>query len=49
MIMEEKELSDEIKNEIRMAKEQEGISWDEFIRMLKKRREDGNFVEFESI
>ncbi|MGM0511047.1 MAG: hypothetical protein ACQESD_08030 [Thermoplasmatota archaeon] len=47
--MEEKELSDEVKEEIRVAREQEGMSRDEFIEMLEKRRKDGNFVEFESI
>ncbi|MFO7992327.1 MAG: hypothetical protein R6U61_08585 [Thermoplasmata archaeon] len=47
--MEEKELSDEVKKKIENAREQEGMSRDEFIKMLKKRREDGVFVDFDSI
>ena len=47
--MVEKELSDEVKEEIRIAREQEGTPLDEFIDMLEKRRKEGNFVEFDSI
>ncbi|MFW6142242.1 MAG: hypothetical protein ACOC53_06760 [Candidatus Saliniplasma sp.] len=47
--MEEKKLSEEVKEEIRIAREQEGTPLDEFIEMLEKRRKEGDFVEFDSI